>query len=236
MFRDKFIATFRRDLQDIAHFFVGCFSSTGDNLDQWRAYADNGRGFALGFDGPRLTTTFDAGGNGRSSFPIVYRQRRVNQPFKQLIDLLVPMIGVPRVMNLEDNDDIDSYMGELSALVTLTLVQLAMLVKHPAYKHEHEHRLLHLFAHGSPIAGVEYRMRRGSLTRSLIGQKLMPPCCNRSWWGLLPRMTLRNVLLAIAAERSCPTLIQSKFKCLSFLIALSVGCIRRTRPAPLQIL
>ena len=165
MFRDKFIATFRRDLQDIAHFFVGCFSSTGDNLDQWRAYADNGRGFALGFDGPRLTTTFDAGGNGRSSFPIVYRQRRVNQPFKQLIDLLVPMIGVPRVMNLEDNDDIDSYMGELSALVTLTLVQLAMLVKHPAYKHEHEHRLLHLFAHGSPIAGVEYRMRRGSLTR-----------------------------------------------------------------------
>jgi hypothetical protein len=29
--------------------FVACFSSDGDSLSQWRAYADDGRGFAIGF-------------------------------------------------------------------------------------------------------------------------------------------------------------------------------------------
>ncbi len=31
------------------HPFVSCFSLDGDNLGQWRAYADDGRGFAIGF-------------------------------------------------------------------------------------------------------------------------------------------------------------------------------------------
>lgn len=29
--------------------FVSCFSTDGDSLSQWRAYADDGRGFAIGF-------------------------------------------------------------------------------------------------------------------------------------------------------------------------------------------
>jgi len=35
---------FRGELQVSAHFFVGSFSSDKDDLGQWRAYADNGRG------------------------------------------------------------------------------------------------------------------------------------------------------------------------------------------------
>jgi hypothetical protein len=31
-----------------AHYFVGSFTEAGDDLGQWRAYADNGRGYALG--------------------------------------------------------------------------------------------------------------------------------------------------------------------------------------------
>ena len=33
-----------------AHYFVCSLSERGDDLGQWRAYADNGRGYALGFD------------------------------------------------------------------------------------------------------------------------------------------------------------------------------------------
>ena len=29
--------------------FVSCFSADGDVLSQWRAYADDGHGFAIGF-------------------------------------------------------------------------------------------------------------------------------------------------------------------------------------------
>jgi hypothetical protein len=37
-------------IEDAAHYFLGCFSADSDDLGQWRAYADNGRGFGLGFD------------------------------------------------------------------------------------------------------------------------------------------------------------------------------------------
>lgn len=36
--------------------FATCFSADGDLLSQWRAYGDDGRGFALGFDPSLLTT------------------------------------------------------------------------------------------------------------------------------------------------------------------------------------
>jgi hypothetical protein len=34
--------------------FVACFSTDGDSLSQWRAYADDGRGFAIGFKAQQL--------------------------------------------------------------------------------------------------------------------------------------------------------------------------------------
>jgi hypothetical protein len=37
-------------LQLIAHPFISCFSLSSDLLGQWRAYADDGRGFAIGFN------------------------------------------------------------------------------------------------------------------------------------------------------------------------------------------
>ncbi|MEO8183998.1 MAG: DUF2971 domain-containing protein [Deltaproteobacteria bacterium] len=42
-------------LHDDVPTFVACFSADEDNLGQWRAYADDGRGYALGFD----TTKWD---------------------------------------------------------------------------------------------------------------------------------------------------------------------------------
>ena len=41
-------------IERIANYFVCCFSTNGDDLGQWRAYADDGKGYALGFDGPAL--------------------------------------------------------------------------------------------------------------------------------------------------------------------------------------
>ena len=34
-------------IEGIAHFFVCCFSQNGDELGQWRAYADDGRDLAF---------------------------------------------------------------------------------------------------------------------------------------------------------------------------------------------
>ncbi|HXM20831.1 MAG TPA: DUF2971 domain-containing protein [Terriglobales bacterium] len=46
------------ELQSTGHYFVCSFSSDGNDLGQWRAYADNGRGYALGFDLKALEKAF----------------------------------------------------------------------------------------------------------------------------------------------------------------------------------
>jgi hypothetical protein len=58
---ERFARDFRRyqtDVQQVAHFFVCSFSLKCNDLEQWRAYANNGRGYAIGFDGRMLETAF----------------------------------------------------------------------------------------------------------------------------------------------------------------------------------
>jgi len=42
------------EIRKIADFFVCSFSACGNELGQWRAYADNGCGYVLGFDANAL--------------------------------------------------------------------------------------------------------------------------------------------------------------------------------------
>jgi len=45
---------YQNSAESAAHFFVLSFSEIGNDLSQWRAYADNGCGYSLGFDGPAI--------------------------------------------------------------------------------------------------------------------------------------------------------------------------------------
>jgi hypothetical protein len=54
LFLERFTDLFRHDnFAATLGFFIACFSRARDDLGQWRAYADNGRGFAIGF-APRM--------------------------------------------------------------------------------------------------------------------------------------------------------------------------------------
>jgi hypothetical protein len=75
-FADTFSDFLESGLQTTAHYFVCSFSSDGDDLGQWRAYADNGRGYTLGFDGKLLEDVF-VRANGvaipsNATFPVTY--------------------------------------------------------------------------------------------------------------------------------------------------------------------
>lgn len=47
-------------IQLIAHPFISCFSLKGDLLGQWRAYADDGKGFSIGFNADSLKNQLPA--------------------------------------------------------------------------------------------------------------------------------------------------------------------------------
>jgi Protein of unknown function (DUF2971) len=73
-FSENLAAMLYLGIKEVAHFFVCSFSEAGDDLGQWRAYADNGRGFALGFDAHTLEHAFTAanipGSSGHMTFPV----------------------------------------------------------------------------------------------------------------------------------------------------------------------
>jgi hypothetical protein len=49
----EYLQTLKRNLEkrpDFDHVYCGCFSAKPDDLSQWRGYADEGRGLAIGFD------------------------------------------------------------------------------------------------------------------------------------------------------------------------------------------
>lgn len=79
-----------------AHFFVLSFSADGDDLDQWRAYADNGRGYALGFDGKMLEDAFiKRNGNpipNNSTYHVTYDENVLADIHRRIIDKMFHLI------------------------------------------------------------------------------------------------------------------------------------------------
>ena len=78
---------------EAANLFVLSFSEAGNDLAQWRAYADNGHGYALGFDGHILEQAFGKSKLGFATFPVSYSEDKLRHMHRQIIDELCPLIS-----------------------------------------------------------------------------------------------------------------------------------------------
>lgn len=150
-----------------AHFFMCSFSSCGDDLGQWRAYADNGRGFALGFDAKALEDGFTKKGGtpipNNSTFHITYNDAQLVEIHRQIIRKMFDLISLPRGRGLQDSA-INVYMAELQMLLTLHALQTSLFFKHEAYANEREYRFLQIYKANVPPA-VKLRARPYSLVK-----------------------------------------------------------------------
>ena len=152
-------------LQAAAHFFVASFSTRGDDLSQWRAYADDGRGYVLEFNAGLLEGAFvrtDAQHN--SAFPIAYKDSELTGLYQRLYHLAAPLIMLPATKKLEAGV-LSRYMGRLAMLLTLNVLQLAIFFKHSGYEGEQEYRFFQIFRFDHPVPNVKYRSRPDSLVR-----------------------------------------------------------------------
>jgi hypothetical protein len=110
--------------------FVGSFSENGDSLSQWRAYAQNGIGFSLGFEYERLQTLADA-----QEFRLV-RCNYSKEAHEEVIHELAGDTG-PQIKGAEIEDAgvaVQRFYG--------ALVKLAAVLKHPSFAEEREWRLV----------------------------------------------------------------------------------------------
>jgi hypothetical protein len=108
--------------------FIGCFSLAGDVLSQWRSYADDGKGYAIGFDAKLLT-----------ELPV--RPLRINYDRKSQIAEMKQTLGALYQMAKDKNFDYkDKEWFEMCAFLCVDLCSF----KNPTFEEEKEVRLAHL--------------------------------------------------------------------------------------------
>ena len=139
----------RQTIQKSADFFVCSFSLCGDDLGQWRAYADGGRGFALEFDTAALEND-----SAPDSFPLTYDDDKLAEIDRQIITKILPYLQFP------------NYKDALSIDFMTYMTNAAIFFKHTAYKNELEYRFLETFSvdakasielQYSPYSVIRYR-------------------------------------------------------------------------------
>jgi hypothetical protein len=176
----------------VAHFFVGSFSQNGDDLGQWRAYGDNGHGFALEFDRDRLERSFVMP-EGRviesnSTFPISYDDAVVKGICTDLIRAVVPLVAMPHGRRL-GNGAINEFMKGLSMQLGLFVLQTALYFKHEAYDDEAEYRFLQLRSINARLDDLKLRASKSSPIRY----------AEFPWFRLAPT-ALRQIVVGPAAD------------------------------------
>lgn len=154
-------------VEKVAHFFICCFSFAGDDLGQWRAYADNGRGYALGFATGALEQAFARAavpGSGNSTFPLSYSEDQLREMQERIVSGALPLLSMPRSRVMERTDTHALVRG-LSLSLSMNVLRAALFFKHPGYTHEQEYRFLQLFRMGPRVPNLKYRGRPPSLRR-----------------------------------------------------------------------
>lgn len=144
---DLEIIAAKETIQKSADFFICSFSQCGDDLGQWRAYADNGRGFALGFDAAALEY-----GSILDSFPLTYDDDKLAEIDREIITKMLYYTRLP------------NYKDDLSIAFMTYVTNAAIFFKHPAYRSEKEYRFIETFR-SNTLPSVNLRARRNTLIR-----------------------------------------------------------------------
>jgi hypothetical protein len=194
----QFVVEFENFLKDkatsISKNFVCCFSTNGNELSQWRAYADNAKGYALGFAGHDLEQAFSKQGGkcGRPTHPMSYCEKELRDLHGDFIRCVLPEVTAPS----RDRFPIDgfeaqylNYLAQLSATLATSLLLNSIRFKHPAYQVEREYRFLEIFHLYTEPPNLRQRARRHSLV----------PYTEFDWRQLAPH-SLKKIMVGPAAD------------------------------------
>jgi hypothetical protein len=114
-------------VQLAAHPFVACFSLHGDLLSQWRAYADDGRGFAIGFHSRSLKQQLPA-----TFLRVLYDKEQ------QVKEMMAAIVAIYLRQSAPEESS-KRVFEEDCALLRLFMTSF----KHPSFAEEQEVRAVH---------------------------------------------------------------------------------------------
>lgn len=132
-----------------------CLSTECDRLSQWRGYADDGRGFAIGFSKDYLKNEIISQnhlhGVSISLEEVIYKDKDAYESefSDEIFELLM------KVLDIQNNSRIDRIME---------LMKTRYKIKNDAFKEESEWRLLTFFLNRISKDPVQYRPSGNQLT------------------------------------------------------------------------
>ena len=156
----------QRNFSDTLEFFIASFSRQRDSLPQWRAYADNTRGYAIGL-APHLfavTDMNDLQANEKVFVgPVLYRVDEVLARHQLAIDEAAATF----LKTLKAHADLigdrtigDPFMQEFArAIIASPLIWNCLTSKNPAYEYEQEVRLIILGLREQLLPYIRTRFR-----------------------------------------------------------------------------
>jgi hypothetical protein len=112
--------------QLMSHPVIACFSKQPDVLSQWRGYADNGRGWSIGFSGPAMNAM------PVSLLEVLYDPE---QQVAEVRNFLAAMYMIWR----QKGGEFSEAVGRDAAL----LASVIHAYKHPSFQEEQEVRAIH---------------------------------------------------------------------------------------------
>ena len=181
----------RYGIEKLGQFFICSFSSRGDDLGQWRAYADNGRGYALGFDAAVLEEAYTntAALQNTEAFVMTYSDRAVDKILGEMVDLVLPLVSLPVGRNLDKTAG-RAYLADLYTRLSVYALRIALFFKHEAYNNEMEYRFLEFYGANMTPPNLLMRARHHALVRYTAFD-----------WRKVSGDALKEVVVGPAADR-----------------------------------
>jgi len=164
--------------------YICCLSESGDILSQWRSYAQDGTGVAIGFDPEELNVRhyefFSQNINVRNSFflnKVSYLSKESVR--EEILEILLSDQEVNEFFALNTNsfNTLDKNMQDRIINLMRKLLHLSIHLKNPAFSEEKEVRLVynhmpshhnnekyHIKHYANFIKSKNYRISNGNLT------------------------------------------------------------------------
>ena len=141
-FVEKFTSLTRHGLRDIAKFYALSFSFHDDDLAQWRSYANDGCGFAIGLNKKKVEDFISSQKNLTiGGFPIEYDTKKLELLNTQLFILLSPALTTLQKLNLQQ-PLLNQVLIGISTSLASRVIEVSTHFKHEAYESESEFRVL----------------------------------------------------------------------------------------------
>jgi hypothetical protein len=156
---------------DTFGFYIASFSRDRNDLGQWRAYADDGRGFALGLV-PPLFEAVDTANPKPTEYhvmPVVYGEPAAEPRYRAAIEAAAAIVQANGA-HCDRESRIAFLRMMANELIAGQLIGTSLTVKHTAYSHEKEVRLVILGMRDTQKPYVKTRVRGSEIVPFVEGE------------------------------------------------------------------